>query len=133
MKCLTIKLPFPPKLLNPNARVHHLRLAAEKKKYRQHCAWECKARGVTRFKADQIHLHIEFHPPNARRRDRDNLIAAFKAGQDALSDALGVDDSLFHVTYAPIQPPDGAKLGYVIVRISDMPLVAEVPFRGWIK
>ncbi len=133
MKCLTIKLPFPPAILNPNARPHHLRLAAEKKKYRQWCRLECTAWGVNRFKADQIHLHIEFHPPNARRRDRDNLIAAFKAGQDALSDALGVDDSLFHVSYAPIQPPDAANLGYVIVRISDMPLVAEVPFEGWIK
>lgn len=46
---------------------------------------------------------------------------------------MGRDDSEFHVSYAPIQPPDTAKLGYVIVRISDMPLVAEVPFLGWIK
>jgi len=133
MNCLTIKLPFPPKLLNPNARVHHLRLAAEKKKYRTACGWECKAWGVNRFKAEDIHLHVEFHPPNARRRDRDNLIAAFKAGQDAIADVLGVDDSLFHVSYAPIQPPDANKLGCVIVRLSDKPLVSEVPFRGWIK
>lgn len=133
MKTITARLPFPSQILNPNARPHHLRLAAEKKKYREACGWELKAFGVNRFKADQIHLHIEFWPPNNRRRDRDNLIAAFKAGQDAISDALGVDDSAFHVTYAPIQPPDINKRGFVVVTISDTPPVVYVPIEGAVK
>lgn len=130
MTVLTFKLPFMPQILNPNARPHRLRLAAEKKKYRAACGWECKAWGVNRFKADTIHLHIEFHPPNARKRDRDNMIAAFKAGQDAIADILGRDDSEFHVSYAPIQAPDADKRGFVICRLSDLPLMQEIPLKG---
>lgn len=128
---LTFKLPYPPAILNPNARAHHMRLAAEKKKYRTACAWECKAWGVNRFKSEEICLRLEFYPPDNRRRDRDNIIAAFKAGQDAIADVLGRDDSEFHVTYAPIQnaDPEHPK-GYVLAILSSVPAVREIPLRG---
>jgi crossover junction endodeoxyribonuclease RusA len=45
-------------------------------------------------------MTITFHPPDARRRDRDNMIASCKALMDGLSDALGVDDAYFIPTYA---------------------------------
>lgn len=116
---LTFKLPFPPAILSPNARPHHMRLAAAKKAYRQTCFWECVSWGVKRFKADKIALRIEFVPPDNRRRDKDNLIAAFKAGQDAIADALGVDDSTFQVTYVPIQPRDERRQGFVVCVLSE--------------
>jgi len=43
----------------------------------------------------QIHVFLDFHPPNRRARDDDNIIAAFKAGRDGLADALKIDDCHF--------------------------------------
>ncbi|WP_447590127.1 hypothetical protein [Aquipseudomonas campi] len=40
-------------------------------------------------------LEVEFIPPDARRRDDDNCLAAFKSGRDGLADALGIDDNRF--------------------------------------
>lgn len=60
-------------------------------------------------------MTITFNPPDRRKRDRDNMIAAFKSGQDGLSDALNVDDSLFVPTYRIGEPVPG---GEVIVEFS---------------
>ena len=100
-------LPFPPSVLNPNTRAHWSKKAGAAKKYRSDCAWiASRYPAMKKFK-------ITFRPPRAGKRDRDNLIAAFKAGQDGLADAWGIDDSLFEITYAPL----GEKLkdGGVIV------------------
>jgi len=43
----------------------------------------------------QIHVFLDFCPPNRRARDDDNIVAAFKAGRDGLADALGIDDANF--------------------------------------
>lgn len=117
---LTFKLPFPPSDLNPNRsrRDHWAKSAKARKRYRDQCALECVAWGINRFRAERISLRLEFHPPDNRRRDRDNLIAAFKAGQDAIADALGVDDSTLEVSYAPMQPATGNRAGYVIAVLS---------------
>lgn len=58
-----------------------------------------RAQGVYPVDADRVHMTIHFHPPDKRRRDMDNLIAATKALRDGLMDALMVDDSRFVVTY----------------------------------
>jgi len=44
---------------------------------------------------EQIHVFLDFCPPNRRARDDDNVIAAFKAGRDGLADALKIDDCHF--------------------------------------
>ena len=75
-----------------------------------------------------LSLRITFHPPDKRRRDRDNMIAAFKAGQDGLSDSLGVDDSQFVTSYAV---GDVIKGGSVVVEVR--PATQEVPFCGTIN
>ena len=40
-------------------------------------------------------LSLTFCPPDKRRRDLDNLLAAMKPDFDGISQALGVDDQLF--------------------------------------
>jgi len=48
--------------------------------------------------------------PNARRHDRDNLLARMKAGIDGVCDALGIDDSRFAavtVQAGAVTRPDG--------------------------
>jgi len=64
--------------------------------------------------ASRPHVIITFHPPDKRKRDMDNMIAAFKAGQDGVADAIGVDDSKWVSSYRIGQPVKG---GLVIVEI----------------
>lgn len=89
-----LELPWPPKELNPNGRVHWAKKSAAAKKYRAACHLLCKASGMVAPEGGVL-LLIEFVPPDARRRDDDNCLAAFKAGRDGLADALGIDDSRF--------------------------------------
>ena len=98
---MIVTLPWPPKELSPNARVHWGKLAKAKRAYR-HACWlmamqQCKP--VPTFPGDgDIALAITFVPPDRRARDDDNLLAAFKSGRDGLADAWGVDDKRFVVT-----------------------------------
>lgn len=62
----------------------------------------------------RVCLAVTFYPPVTRERDRDNLIASFKAHQDGIADALGIDDRNFDVTYTVEAP---AKPGRVEVTI----------------
>lgn len=41
-----------------------------------------------------LELTLTFYPPDRRRRDLDNLYSTFKAYQDGMFEALGVDDSI---------------------------------------
>ena len=95
-----IDLPWPHKSLSPNARIHWAPKAKLTASYRSECGWRARAQGVYPTDADRVRMTITFCPPDARRRDMDNLVASTKALRDGLMDALGVDDSKFVVTYA---------------------------------
>jgi crossover junction endodeoxyribonuclease RusA len=96
---MRITLPWPPKQLSPNARLHWATKAKAVASYRSDCGWRARAQGVHPVDVKYLPMRVTFHPPDARRRDRDNLIASCKALMDGLSDALGVDDSYFIPTY----------------------------------
>jgi crossover junction endodeoxyribonuclease RusA len=51
-----------------------------------------------------IALLVTFYPPDARRRDDDNMIGAFKAHRDGIADAMGVDDHRFKAQYKFADP-----------------------------
>jgi crossover junction endodeoxyribonuclease RusA len=70
-----------------------------------------KAEGV-----DRAHLTIAFCPPDNRRRDLDNMLASFKHGIDAISEAIGIDDYGFGFTIMRGEPVKG---GCVRVTIGD--------------
>lgn len=113
---MKVTLPYPPAKLSPNKRLHWAARAQIVAKYRREC------RILTRGKIDiapwagpePMPVQITFHPPDKRRRDRDNMIAAFKAGADGVADAIGVDDADWSPTYAVGEPVKG---GCVIVKI----------------
>ena len=105
MATAVLFLPFPSPKLSPNKKQHPIVLHRLRKQYKTACLWELKAQGVRPLKAASASMLITFHPPNANRRDRDNCIGAFKSGQDALAIALGIDDSKFDVSYAPLATP----------------------------
>jgi crossover junction endodeoxyribonuclease RusA len=112
---MTVTLPYPPAKLSPNARLHWRAKAKAVKSYRAECGFELLAQGVNRMPS--VSLKLTFCPPDRRRRDRDNAIHAFKAGQDAIADITGIDDSQFQVTYAP-GFGEPCKGGCVIVEIT---------------
>lgn len=92
MTVLSITLPWPPKELSPNARLHWSKLARAKKSYRYACVVQAKAQGAQRITADKLHVSLMFYPPSRRAFDLDNALARMKSGLDGLADVLGVDD-----------------------------------------
>jgi len=91
----TIKLPWPPKDLSPNARVHWSKRSKAAKSYRLACATLTKQAAPKLPESERLVLWITFYPPDKRHRDDDNLIAAFKSGRDGLAEALGINDKRF--------------------------------------
>lgn len=87
---MTLTLPFPPSALLPNrARGLHWakkgRIASE---YRQAVGWTARTDwGRRRPLRPPVTLAVMFVVADNRRRDVDNLVAAFKAGLDGLVDA----------------------------------------------
>ena len=127
-----VTLPWPPKGLSPNARLHWAAKAKQAKAYRMACFALCIEAGlkapepknevleILGLKAGvgRLHLWIDFYPPDRRHRDDDNMIAAFKSGRDGIADALGIDDKRF-VCHPYVQDQVG---GYVKVRITSGPV-----------
>lgn len=107
---MKIVLPYPDKQLNPNARLHFHDLRKIKKAVRADTAWDVmgqipvRARQKLAQREEPMGLHITFIPPDKHARDLDNAIAAFKAQQDGIADALGVNDKLFRPEYVLADP-----------------------------
>lgn len=112
---MRLTLPWPRPELSPNARIHWAKLHRYREQYRHSCGWSARSQGAFPVDSSSVEMTITFNPPDRRKRDRDNMIAAFKSGQDGLSDALSVDDSLFVPTYRVGEPVPG---GEVIVEFS---------------
>lgn len=96
---MELTLPWPPKDLSPNARVHWSRRSKAAKAYRHACymlAIQGGAKAGIPWEGD-IHVWIDFYPPDRRHRDDDNMIAAFKSGRDGIAQAFGVDDKRFRI------------------------------------
>ena len=102
-----VELPWPYKGLSPNSNLHWRRKAEAKAQYR----FDCKA-SANKITPGKL-LTVTFRPPN-RRWDRDNMIGAFKAGQDGIADAMGIDDRNFVIAYRYEEP---VKHGAVIVEV----------------
>ena len=91
-----VTLPWPPRELSPNARVHWRKKSPITKAYKHACWALCKEAGMIAPASEgRLHLWLDFFPPDRRHRDDDNMIASFKAGRDGLALALGIDDKRF--------------------------------------
>jgi crossover junction endodeoxyribonuclease RusA len=118
VNALTITLPWPPSGLNPNnAKGSHWGKRAKlAKRYKRDCGWACVAARVRKLGYDRAVLAITFHPPDGARRDIDNMLAAIKAGLDAVSTAIGIDDSRFDLRLARGEPTDGGSVVIAVTR-----------------
>ena len=91
-------LPYPPAELNPNKRLHWSKKLPYSNGYKRICwgiALEAGWKKLALKDGEKVHLWIDFYPPDRRKRDDDNIAAAFKSGRDGIAKALGVDDSKF--------------------------------------
>jgi crossover junction endodeoxyribonuclease RusA len=113
-----LTLPWMPKELSPNYSGHWAPRAAAKKKYRFAAKVLTKEAKLEIPPYGMIYLEVEFFPPDNRKRDMDNMVAAFKAGQDGMADAWTVDDYYIKCIYKV----SDQKLGMVKVR-----LLSEAP------
>lgn len=105
----TIELPFPPRQLSPNARLHWAPKSRKAKQYREQCwaltlnaiqagGWNVYALRKLVEEGHTVHLVIDIFPPDRRGRDDDNIIASFKSGRDGIADALKIDDKHFRIS-----------------------------------
>lgn len=111
----TLTLPWPPSSLSPNGQHGHWAVRAKAKKaYRTACYIAILEQRVARPVGDRFDVLLQFVPPDARRRDRDNLVASLKSGLDGLAEAWGIDDSQFVRVSAEVLDPDKAHSGVLV-------------------
>jgi crossover junction endodeoxyribonuclease RusA len=119
----------------PNSRVDRRAASGTRRKYREAGAWVTRAAGLQKGHCENwrtVHLLITFRPPDQRKRDLDNMLAAIKSGLDGVADALGADDSRFEITIRR-GDPDRERGGCVEIELG--PQIAAtnwVQFKGQI-
>ena len=114
---ITIELPWPDRILSPNARVHWAKKAKATKRARSDAAYLALSRGVRThdfFGVDSLDVTLVFIPPDNRRRDTDGMISSCKAFCDGIADVIGVDDSKWVLGIRREKP---RKPGFVRVEI----------------
>lgn len=80
---VSLRLPYPPKNLSPNARIGWQVRWAAAKRYKAACAAaaaEQLAPAMRKVPAGLIAATAVFHAPDRSRRDLDNAVAAAKGG-----------------------------------------------------
>jgi len=116
MNSHTAYFPWPSNNLSPNSRPHWSKRAAAVKAYKTACGWTLAEAGIRGpIDADTVHVAMTFFPPDRRHYDLDGLISRMKAGLDAISAAIGVDDR--HFTLSAFKGPPSPKHGQVKVEI----------------
>ena len=94
---MQITFGWPSKHLSPNARVHWAVRSKKAKEYRAACYINAlAAKPLIDWEGD-IHLWVDYYPPDKRARDQDNMISSSKALFDGLADALKVNDKRFRL------------------------------------
>ena len=111
-----ILLGWPPRELAPNGRYHFHAKAQAAKAYRTSAMFTALGEGPTVGPERPLSVIVEFSPPDARKRDLDNMLASIKAGLDGISDAYGLND--YDINPITIKRCDPVKGGRVIVRFS---------------
>lgn len=114
-------LPWPSRLLHPNARVHWAAKSKATKAARADAHLLAKAAGWHRetLPDGPLHVWIDGYPTDRRRRDADGLLSSMKAALDGIAEALGVDDRRF--VPHPWVKGEVRKGGEVRVRITGGP------------
>lgn len=96
---LKVVLPWPARVLSPNARAHWAvkRRAVQEARRFAHAEAFYKSQGARATPLGKIEYRCSFYPPDRRARDEDNLVASMKSYLDGVADALRVNDAKFHL------------------------------------
>lgn len=116
-----IRLPWPPAKTSKNGSQGDYRgKARAAKTYKQACAWECKAQGVTISDAEHATVRVTYCPPRNGRHDWDNLAGRCKQGFDAVAEAVGIDDGNWWpvISERGKKTPGGCVLVHVMPHVS---------------
>lgn len=112
---LKLAIAWPDRVLHPNARSHWSAKAKAAKKARAGAAWEARVQwGKVTMPDGPIAVHLEFCPPDRRRRDLDGCLSSIKPHLDGIADALGVDDNRFQPTLRMGEPYTGGMVRVVV-------------------
>jgi len=109
-----IRLPWPEAPLHPNARVGRRQVIAAERRARV-AAFRAAEEQIT-LPSSQAHLRLIFYPPDRRRRDMTNMVAATKSYLDGIVAAAGVAPSDWSYL---IQRGQVVFRGCVIIRITN--------------
>ena len=112
-----ILFPWPSSRLSGNNRMDLRSLTADRRQAREVGYWLIKDAGL-KLKSVPLELHLVLMPPDRRRRDDDNVFAAFKSYRDGMFRALELDDRLIRRTV--IEWGDVMKGGGIYVRLTEM-------------
>ena len=116
MNPVCVELPWPPIKSSPNGSQGDWRGKARAgRDYKRDCWAVIKAAGIAPMSAGEVEVNIIFCPPDNRRRDLDGCLTRAKRGLDALSEAIGVDDSRWNVI--TLERGDKVRGGSVIVSV----------------
>lgn len=93
-----ILLPWPPRALSPNARVHWAVKHKASKRQRRDAELLARRAGYDRIdwpETGRLCVWVTGYPMDRRRRDADNMLASIKHALDGIAEVMGVDDSRF--------------------------------------
>lgn len=99
---VTIVLPLPAKVLQPNCTIgslggRHMKASATKR-YRQLAKDAIEAEQIDTAPWERVEVGIVFYHSTTRRRDQDNAMGSLKSAYDGIVDAgLVVDDDYDHM------------------------------------
>lgn len=120
---ITIVLPWPPRDMHPNARVHWARKARGAKMCRQIGAGCTYVAGVRKNDPDipeTIKATVWFYPPDNRRRDADGMLSSVKSYLDGIADVIGVDDSKWAIAIERGPSKPGGQVRVIIQEHQEM-------------
>jgi len=116
-QAVVLRLSWPASALWQNRPVHWAQRARAVKAAKQEAWGEALRHGVQRFETDRPRLVFAFHPPDARRRDLQNMPATQKAAIDGIAQAMGCDDAKFRCVW-PETWGEPVKDGAVLVEVT---------------
>ena len=124
---MIVKMPFPDASLFPNRRngQHWGKTNAAKEIAKDGAYWATKEACAGYVPPDGfIPLSVLFVTPTRHRRDWDGMAGAFKAYQDGMAAALGIDDSRFKPVL--VDWVEGKKPGACIVAVGVQIISSQV-------
>jgi len=131
---IRIILPWPPTATSANASGQGRWRAKSEAgaEYKKTCAWIIRAAGIKPIPKQPVSVRATFNPTTRTGRyDLDNLLGRAKQGLDAVSEAIGIDDSEWHEMTLRRGVKGGA--GSIVVEVLDIaPDAVAVPMRGQI-